>query len=584
MARARDLAVETAGEASKWSDRTAAVRVISEVADLLWDENPDRSRAWLTRAWELTGEVIEDGDDKENQRYRGNSSRGRSRSVILSVAQRHDKALADHFLDKLANETERIDNESQRGVFDDRTARSEQLLNLALAIVEDDPDGAANLAQRSLVDGISFQLQRVLLALRARDKSAADRVFDLSLVRLANGFKDASEAQVLASYLFTPGRVFSVGDHNTIALAVSAQSLRAVETPAAADPVRARQFLSIMQQILLSLPAPSATANPSLHAQKIVTLTGSLENGFKLYASDLWLPIEHRLALVRPDLPTPLPDSGLPQVVRERMQTGNPSAEEGELNNLYVTELERKADKETDPIARKFAYLKAALATAPEDLTRGLSLTAKINEDALRKQATSFLKYRAALVALEKEQPEKAITLAKEVEPLQRAVLLITAAQRISEARANESDEQTIRRRILALELLSDAEKVLSADKRSDMVLRLRLGIISALARLDSTRALDSLKEAVVEINKADMFDPTDASPPRVTGSYGFSVQLTLPRLQGGYGLKDAFVSLARIDFDESIYVASKLNAPTTRGLCMLEIARSVLAGGKTTR
>jgi len=576
VTRARALAVSTAEEASRWSDRLAAARVLSEAADLLWDDDPEQCRAWLTQAWELTDAIAYGEGDKGDQGYRGNSPKGRSRSVILSVAQRHDKALADFFLEKLANEAERTDTESRRGVFDDRTPRSEQLLNLALSVVESDPEGAASLAERSLVDGISFQLQRVLLALWERDRRAANRVLDAALLRLAAGFKDPSEAQVIASYFFTPGRVFNVGNQNNIVLAVSTRTRREAQTPAEAEPARARRFLAIMQHILLSLPAPSATANPPLQAQRIVTLAHSLEKGFRLYAEDLWLPIEHRLAMVRLDLSTPLPDGGLPQIIRERMQSG--AVRDGELDTLYVAELEAKAEKEADPLARKFAYLQAALATVPEDLARGLSLAAKISEDALRQQVIAFLKYRAALVALEKGRIEESLALAEGTEPLQRVVLLITAAQRITEEGTRETDEQAMGARIRALQLLSDAEKALGGDKRSDVVLRLRLGIVVALARLDKARAINSLKEVVAEVNKAKSFDPTDASPPRVTGLYSFSVQSSLPRIKSGYGLRDAFTLLAPTEFDESIYVADKLNVPTTRGLCMLEIVRSVLA------
>jgi hypothetical protein len=54
-------------------------------------------------------------------------------------------------------------------LFDDRTAGGEQLLNIALATLEIDPALAASFAERSLADGISFQLQRLLLSLRGRD-------------------------------------------------------------------------------------------------------------------------------------------------------------------------------------------------------------------------------------------------------------------------------------------------------------------------------------------------------------------------------------------------------------------------------
>ena len=55
--RARDLAASTADEAYKWEDTQMAVPVLSQAADLLWADYPERSRAWLVRAWEMTGAI-----------------------------------------------------------------------------------------------------------------------------------------------------------------------------------------------------------------------------------------------------------------------------------------------------------------------------------------------------------------------------------------------------------------------------------------------------------------------------------------------------------------------------------------------
>ncbi|MGB8508089.1 MAG: hypothetical protein WCD76_06780 [Pyrinomonadaceae bacterium] len=577
-ARARDLAASTADEAPKWDDRQAAVRVLSQAADLLWNDRPDRSRAWLTRAWELANDVTGENADEATRRYRSNSPQASARATVLAVAGRRDKQFADHLLEQLTDEKEQSRHDSRRGIFDDRTARAEQLLNMALATVESNPAVAASLAERSLADGISFQLQSLLLALRGRDEAAANRVLDAALIRLATGFGHPSEGQVIASYLFTPGRIFGAGSGNTMAMAVGTQTPVSQKTPAEADPARTRRFLSIMQQVLLSMPAPSSTANPSQSAQEFVTLAGSLASGFKLYAPELWMPVEQRMAQVIPDLAPARADNRLPSTVREKLQSGRAAgADEKELHKLYVDGLEEAAGEETDAIARKLAYVQAALATTPEELERGREIAAKIDEAELHEQVVSFLVYRAALLALEKGLFDEAIDMAAEVKPVQHAIVLITVAQRMGADRSIKNEMQSVNRKLRALNLLSDAEKLLKRDDLPGEALRVRLGLVAAFAPIDSMRALEAFNGVVAAINKLDSFDPADNSAPRLAGLDGFSAQSLLPVIRSGYGFKDAVRPLALADFESSVIVAAKLNVPAVRGVCMMEIAQAIL-------
>jgi hypothetical protein len=576
--RARDLAAATADEALKWDDRKAAVRVLAQAADLLWADDPERSRAWLTRAWEMTGAVTVESADDATHRYRNNSPQASARAMVLAVAQKRDRQLSDRLLEQLADEKEKSGHESRRGIFDDRSARSEQLLNMALATLERDPSMAAGLAERSLVDGVSFQLQSFLLLLRSRDSTAANRVFDAALNRLATGFANPSEGQVIASYLFTPGRVFGAGSDNTTALAVGTQAPVSERTPAEIDPARARRFLGVMQKILLSLPAPSATANPSQSAQEFVTLAGSLANGFKLYAPELWQPIEQRVAQMMPDLQPASADRRTPSPVREKLKSAAAGADEKEINRLYVEGLEEAAEKETDSIARKLAYVRAALATTPESLERGRGLASKIDEAELREQVVSFLVYRAALWSLERGRIDEALKLAAEAKTIQRSIILIAAAQRISTESSGEGEEQAIARRFRALDLLSEAEKLLGRDDLPSAAVRVRLGLVAALAALDAPRALEVLRSLVAAINRTESFDPADTSAPRIANLDDSSAQSLLPRIRSGFGIKDALAPLARADFEGAVMTAGKLTAPAVRGACMLEIARSILS------
>jgi hypothetical protein len=576
--RARDLAASTADEALKWDDTRSAVRNLSEAADLLWENYPERSHAWLVRAWEMTGAISDEDADVAVRRFRSTSPRSEARAIVLNIAQKHDQQLADRLLGQVAEEEGRSQGNIRRGIFDDRSARSAHLLNMASQAVDRDPDASVRLAERSLTDGISFQLQALLLSLREQDKSAAGRMFDSALNRLEERFTSPSEGQVLASYLFTPGRITGAGARGATALAVSTQSPFSGRTPAEDDPARTRHFLSVMQRILLSTPAPSAAPNPPQAAQEFVMLCRSLANGYRIYAPELWAPIEQRMTQVAQHLAPVATDRQVPSSVRDELKSsGATGADDKELNRLYVEGLERAAERDANPTSRRLAFVEAALATRPEELEKGRKLASQIDERDLREQVISYLIYQAALLRLEKGLYEEAVKLADETRPLPRAIILVAAARRITGQRPKNDDEEVVSRKLRALDLLSAAEDSLGQGGDLHVALRVRLGLIAGLAPLDTVRAFEAFGRAVAGINSDPSFNPYDASTIRITGLIDSPNSLT-PMARIEYGLKDAVTPLARADFEGAILAAAKISAPAVRGACMIEIARSILS------
>lgn len=257
---------------------------------------------------------------------------------------------------------------------------------------------------------------------------------------------------------------------------------------------------------------------------------------------------------------------------------GEAGADEKELNRLYAEGLEEAANKETDPIARKLAYVRAALATSPEELERGRRIADKIDEKELRERVISFLVYRAALSELEKDRTDEAVRLSAEAAPVQRSIVLITAAQRMTAKPDDKDEAQSLGRKLRALDLLYEADKLLARDDLPSDALRVRVGLVAALAPLDAVRALQVFNLVVTAINKIDSFDPSESGAPRSAGLDGFSAQSLLPRVRGGYGLRDALGPLARADFEAAVATAGKLTSPSVRGTAILEIAKTVIS------
>jgi hypothetical protein len=161
---------------------------------------------------------------------------------------------------------------------------------------------------------------------------------------------------------------------------------------------------------------------------------------------------------------------------------------------------------------------------------------------------------------------------------VQRAIILITASQRLTSEYADAEEAQIAERKFRALDYLSQAEKLLKRDDLPSNSLHVRLGYIAALAPLDSPRALEAFGDIVVAINKTDSFDIPATSAPRIVGLDGSDMQLSLPRIRSGYGLKDAVRLLAHADLEGVVSVAGKLSEPSVRGTCLFQIAQSVLS------
>jgi hypothetical protein len=174
QARAIALIEQVGSEAELWDDKKSAVEALANAADLLWDRNPSRASKWLTKAWDLVDRVTESEQNPFLKEFTRQSDKAELKSIVLRVAHNHDPKLADKFVQKIAEE--QPEQKKDRGAFDDRTARSEQLLWLAQEALETNPQLAFNLAQRSLTDGISFTLQNLMTGLRTNSSISRSHV------------------------------------------------------------------------------------------------------------------------------------------------------------------------------------------------------------------------------------------------------------------------------------------------------------------------------------------------------------------------------------------------------------------------
>jgi hypothetical protein len=494
---------------------------------------------------------------------------------VLNVALKHDKQLANRFLQTLEENVQPA--QDTRGAFDDRSARSEQLLRLALQAIESEPTVALTYAERSLQDGVSFNLQIVLLRLRLKNRDLANRLFDAALQRLSNSSAAISEIQVLASYLFRPGQVVAPLSDGAMTVAVVQGNLPD-QTPAQADPARARIFLSVVQRIILSQPLP--VDENTTTARDVVLLADSLAQPYQMYGADLWPGIASRRAQFALLLPPAAAssNSGVTEKVREAARSGA-SAEV--VSRLRVDALQEAAEKEANPIARKLKFAEAALATAAKDFERGKTLADRIdNDEELRKQVIIFLYYRAALSFFNENSLDKAEETALKI-PMsaERAVAVLAVAQTLasSTSRTPDDDWTTQMLHQHATELLFETDKSLKNQLASITVAKIRLGKIAISHLLDGSQAFADFEQAIAVINRLDYFDPNDEATPRLGIEGLAAARETLPRVSVGFGFRGALAPLIKQDFDRTIATVDSLSSPSIRGMCRLQLARQAL-------
>lgn len=569
---------QVAAEAPLWNDREAGVHALTDAADVLWVDDPAQSVKWIRKAWDMTSQVSSEPKDEKLRAYFTESIQAQLRTKVLSVARKHDPKLADQFLKEMSEKE--ANEKKERGAFDDRTARSEQLLSMAQQILEANPAEAFSLAEASLSDGLSYKLQNILTSLRKKDVELANRLFDLALTRFSSSLPDPSEAQILAGYLFRPGLTFSANSDGQKMLVLN-PAQQNVAIVASSEPQRAKTFLVAVYERLLSQSVTIDTPTGKQRAQQILLLGNLIGRPYTEFAPQLAPSAQGFLAQLQ-RLLVPNAESGtITETSRTTSDSGDTTKRltKEEFYEKNISELEDDADKESNAAFRRVAYANAALATKPEDYSRAKRIAGKIDDEDLRADTVSFVLYRAALSFVEKAKIEKAVEIAPTIGDIsRRAVVEIAVAQRLLSAGSKKDEPTSINfAQQRALDLLADIDHDLKKGEPSANAAKILLGRTAVLAKLDPDQALASLAQAAEMINKLDRFDLRDRAAPNL-GLGTFSASgATLARPRVGFDFRSAIEPLILTNFEQISSVVERLTTKEVNGSGRLEAAKLYL-------
>lgn len=553
----------TADEARKWDDKATAARTQAQIADLIWDNNRDNAITYLKAAWDAAGKVEE--PKRERSAFANPSWRNAVRREVLLVAHKRARELAEQWLEQIVEESKSAEK-TERGTFDDRTARSAVLLQMAQEVVADNPRAAAELLIDSLRDGVSFNLQSGLLQLQRKDPALAETVVRAAVARLrTSGMIDPNELLTLNSFLFTPGRVFGANtadNRNQVQLALGGSQ---VSLPAGRqNPALAREFLDVAADLLLAAPVPDGPY-ALITARRIVSTIGSLFREMSAHLPEKAALLQQRARQLDSEArfsTTPIPR-------KPDMPEFRPGESKESFAERRVDLLEESAAKARDALSRDIGYANAAVATMVERYERGLDLAGKIGDKTLREGVRSWLIYRAVLHLIAAGNLDQAHRLnLKNDDAASRAVCLVAGAQRMIK------DKDTDR----AGEWLREAGALVRRSDPDESMARIALGIVSTYGSFDTQAAVDWLLYAVKLIRKAPPVSLNDDRAPELKGISGITPVGEVTRGTSGFSLQTAVAVFPPDQFEQVLYVLNDMTPQEARGIAVLTLCRNFLS------
>ena len=121
-ARARSLLVSLSTDARTFRDQTLRARSLARIADALWQVDSEQARLLFRKAWEAAEVADEESDRKLQEEINQQKTRTGGgfainlppnvRREVLKLAARHDRVIAEEFLEKLT--TQKVESANPR--------------------------------------------------------------------------------------------------------------------------------------------------------------------------------------------------------------------------------------------------------------------------------------------------------------------------------------------------------------------------------------------------------------------------------------------------------------------------------------
>lgn len=544
--QAASLLLSLATDARSFRDLTLRARSLASIADVLWDLDRDQARLLFTKAWDAT-----EAAEKEN------TAPVNLREEVLRLAARHDRALAETFLESL--KTDRADEQakaSRNSLWAASEALSKRLALAQNLLAGGDVKRAVEFAEPALGTATISTLE-FLTQLREHDALTADRFYAGMIGRVPSGPEEANTISLLSSYLFTPHMYVMFTPDGGAETSWRETTL----PPINVDPQLRLNFFQTAAGVLLQ-PVQPAEKNQNPGALVIrYMVTQRLLPMFEQFApSSLTASLRSQLPMLRE-----LIGKDVQSVENEWLRKGlGPQSEEFKDSEKYILD---QIDRAKTSAERDELYLKLALLALENDKNTARDYADKIEESDFRKQVLAWVDWATALRAIEQKKFEAALTLARkgELTHIQRVWILTQVAGSLA-----QSDREK------ALTVINDAIREVERIDNSDPDRpRGLLAIANALKGVDDTRAWEIAFDAVKAGNSAESFTGEDG---KIFSGLRSSTQIFQRNDPASdFDVKGVFGKLAAADADRTIELARAFQGEGPRAIATIAIARALL-------
>lgn len=216
---------------------------------------------------------------------------------------------------------------------------------------------------------------------------------------------------------------------------------------------------------------------------------------------------------------------------------------------------------------QQFVFAIIGASSANEDLERVLSIVDKISDAGVRLQLVNWLYFSRTQRAIKDKQLDVARKLASKVDELDQRGYLYS---QIAQESLTQNMDQTQAREMLE-------EVIAAADKAPATMVTARtlLGVAYLYTKVDMSRAIAVLGEAVKSINRIEQPD--------------FSRQYVMRKIEGktfgsyaafqtpGFSPENTFRELGKSDLDGTLYQASQFSNKPLRALTLLALVEPCL-------
>jgi hypothetical protein len=558
-AQARALLISLASDARSFRDQTLRARSLARIADVLWNADTEQGRTLFRKAWE----AADIADRESHEHIVLGQWPPNLRVEVLRLTARHDRQLAEEFLQKLkADEQERKSENSKPNVWQLPEAL-EQRLDLAQGLLRaGDIERALQFAD-PVLNSVTMSTLEFLTNLREKDPAAADQRYASMLASAgANMQADANTISLLSSYIFTPHLYVPFNEEGRS----QASWMRDLSPPANVDPQLRRAFFQTAAGVLLRpepRPEQGATSSGIISKYMVVKRLMPLFENYapKEIAVSMRGQFEALSAMV---------NEGVRQQKDDWLEKGiSPEKSAADEEQPIQDQIEHaKTSGERDEL-----YFKLALRAVDKDDLKARDYVAKIEESEFRKQAQAWVDACLAFGAIRKKKVKTALELLRigELTHIQRVWILTQAAQLLAKT---ERDQ--------ALSLLDEASaEVRRLDGTGPDRPRALLAIANALQLIEPARVWDAVYDSIKAANSTEGFTGEDG---------GLSMQLAskaviLTRMEQAvdFDIAGIFSRMAKDDYERAVELARGYQGEAPRAVATVAIARAVLETKKTT-